>query len=456
VLDDIDTTRLKAALILGSIVLFTGIYLPQLGHGFVKDDFQWLADGRQSLTAMFTRTSGFYRPLVTLSFAFNRATSDLDPFVYGLTNFLLAAGCAFGVGALARTIGLTSSAAFVAAMMWAFNFHGVNMAILWISGRTASFLTLSSILAALTFLHGHRALCLLALTAALLSKEEAVLLPFILFTWSAIRDGSTRSWWVFIPLPLYIAARTWSDAMVPWTAPRYYAFTFEPAALASNLLHYVDRAWTFPIATVLCLWVVIRKAPSVDPDQRRTVVLGAVWFAFAIAITVFLPVRSSLYACWPAVGAAIACAAMTESLFNRVTPARRRGAILGFLLLLLVLVPVYRSRNVRWVEIAELSSETIGLMRTCGTERCDAVILVDDDGTRRNFGNTFGSLAPVATSLFLGRSLPTQIVTRAQDPVDESKPPACRLRIELNGTSLRSRFEGSCGNYMSNTATTGP
>jgi hypothetical protein len=435
----------EALLAGASLLLFAVIYIPQLGHGFVKDDFRWVLDGRQPLSTAWTRTSGFFRPLVTLSFASNYAISGLNPFAYGLTNFLLAACCAIGVGALAKAIGLTPSAAVVAAMMWAFNFHGVNMAILWISGRTALFLTLSSILAALAFLYGRRALCLLAVSAALLSKEEAVFLPVILTAWSAIRGSAMRSWWVFIPLPIYLAARAGSDAMVPWNAPRFYAFTFELEAVSRNLLQYIDRAWTFPVAAALCLWAVSRRAPPIDLNQRRSIIFGAVWFACAIAITVFLPVRSSLYACWPAVGAAITCAAVTDALFSRVTETRSRAAVLTLVVLLLALVPVYRARNTRWVEIAELSSETIDLMRTCGSRRCDTIVLVDDDRTRRNFENTFGGLAGEAANLFLGRAVPVVVVSRSEALSDESGPPACLLRIELNGASLKSQLEGSCG-----------
>ena len=51
------------------------IYLPDIGHGFIKDDFVWIvtsrADNVFDLFALFTETNDFYRPIVGLSFAAN-------------------------------------------------------------------------------------------------------------------------------------------------------------------------------------------------------------------------------------------------------------------------------------------------------------------------------------------------------------------------------------------------
>ena len=47
---------------------FSLAYLPDLGRGFIKDDYAWVAGSRVTsgtdLLALFTRQDGFYRPLV--------------------------------------------------------------------------------------------------------------------------------------------------------------------------------------------------------------------------------------------------------------------------------------------------------------------------------------------------------------------------------------------------------
>src|SRR5215510_4277884 len=98
-------------LILVLLFLFCVIYVPDVGHGFLKDDFQWVIDARQPPAALLTNTNGFFRPLVTLSFRANYELSGLNPYPYGLTNFLLAAACALFVFVLARLLGLATTAA---------------------------------------------------------------------------------------------------------------------------------------------------------------------------------------------------------------------------------------------------------------------------------------------------------------------------------------------------------
>src|SRR5581483_11100607 len=121
--------------------LFGLIYLPALGHGFVKDDFRCIAVARvhsaADVAGIFSSNTGFYRPLVTLSFAFDSALWGLDPRGFASTNLLLLVADAALLFALARQLALPSPAALFAAAVWAFNFHGITMALLWTSGRTA-------------------------------------------------------------------------------------------------------------------------------------------------------------------------------------------------------------------------------------------------------------------------------------------------------------------------------
>ena len=55
------------------LALFSAIYLPDLGHGFVKDDYGWIAASRvrslPELAHLYTTNVGFYRPLVSTTFA---------------------------------------------------------------------------------------------------------------------------------------------------------------------------------------------------------------------------------------------------------------------------------------------------------------------------------------------------------------------------------------------------
>jgi hypothetical protein len=64
-----------AALALAAV--FLAIYVPDVGHGLIKDDFAWIQGSRVAdpgaLLALFTEHVGFYRPLVAMSFAADHA-----------------------------------------------------------------------------------------------------------------------------------------------------------------------------------------------------------------------------------------------------------------------------------------------------------------------------------------------------------------------------------------------
>lgn len=427
----------ELALVLAAI--FCVIYLPDAGHGFVKDDFQWITTARRPWHTALTEAPDFYRPLVTMSFRANYELFGLDSYPYGVTNLAIAAVCAVLVFALARALGSSIGASIFAATAWAFNFHGINMGILWISGRTALLLTMWALLAALTFLHGKKALCLLCISAALLSKEEAVLLPVVLLLWRVVLNDHlhggarwaavTDAWWVLIPVPLYAIARLQTGAMTPFNAPDYYTFTFAPQALARNFLEYCDRSWTFTLTALVFLWCFGRPALTIDSRRFAIAIAGVVWFLCGLAITVFLPLRSNLYACWPSAGAALAGAAIAHGWLERMPVHRVRRVAIAAVLTLAALIPVYHVRNERWVEIADLSRDTMAALDHCTEVDCQAILLEDDPRTRRNFVSTFGEF-DTAARLFLGREVSTFLVSTSAEQSPLSKED-CMLRVRL-------------------------
>ena len=68
-----------------------------MGHGFVADDFLWILDSRVNglagIPSLFFKSTGFYRPIVGLTFAADYAVFGNHPMGYGLTNPALAIVC---------------------------------------------------------------------------------------------------------------------------------------------------------------------------------------------------------------------------------------------------------------------------------------------------------------------------------------------------------------------------
>src|SRR5207244_7232976 len=91
------------------LLFVAAVFLPDIGRGFVRDDFTWVEAGRDALAAPSTvlrpRTPGFYRPLVTASFAIDYALHGVDARGYGFTNLLLYVACTLALGLVARRLG---------------------------------------------------------------------------------------------------------------------------------------------------------------------------------------------------------------------------------------------------------------------------------------------------------------------------------------------------------------
>jgi hypothetical protein len=343
----------------------------------------------------------------------NRSVCGLRPFCYGLTNFLLFAGCAAGVATLGRALSLPIGGAILAAAIWAFNWHGPNGAILWISGRTALLLVLFSTFAAAAFVRKQWIAAAVLTAAAMLSKEEAIALPMILIGWSIV-DGIARGAPPLSRRSLALAAasvvlvifyyvlRTHSGALTPANAPPYYRFSFALPVVLSNLREYLDRSATFA-AVVLVLFVIVGRPQrmSVGLAEREVLLLCAIWWVGSLAITMFLPVRSSLYACWPAVAAALGVAAVASHAWRLVDERRRLRTVFVGLAVPFLLWPVYHARNRALVREAELSTQTLSALQQVVQNRSAGIVvcLRDDRLHRPSLDSAFGGGLQAAADL---------------------------------------------------------
>src|SRR5688572_7231073 len=254
-------------------------YGPTIAGGFIKDDFGWIYHSRltswSSLYSIFANADVFYRPIVQLSFGLTELLFGTNPVPYALTNLGLGIACAAAIYRLARVVGLESWAALVATAVWAFNFHGINMAIAWMSGRTSLLGTLFSVLAAIALLGNRSALAGLFAFAAFLSKEEVVALPLILTIWLMIDRRSLRaSIAPWIALGVYFVLRGLSGAVGIADAPPYYRFTFDPLHVVTNIAEYADRSMTLGTLLLIATVIALRRLPAATSDDWRVMAKG--------------------------------------------------------------------------------------------------------------------------------------------------------------------------------------
>ena len=416
------------------LMVIAAVYLPDIGRGFVKDDFGWIRDARVRLSDplhALSREPGFFRPLVTWSFVFDYQLYGVNARPYGFTNLGLYFLCIAAIWALLREVGLPSASASVGTFAWALNPHGINMAVVWLSGRTSLLLTACATLSAIAFLRRQRIVGSLLLFGALLSKEEATVLPFILIAWlGAFRDEDRRAWTLdtaalFLPLVVYGVLRAQTPALTPNTAPWFYRPTTDLRLLATNVLEYVDRGATFFVLVGLAAWAAYR--PGRPAIARRIVLAGAAWFVGGYALTVWIPVRSSLYSVFPSVGSALICAGAVEA-FRLAPSARSTGDawLAAALASVLAFIPVYQSRNDRWVEPARLSARALREVSAHPPTPYGLVVFEDESAQFASFKDAFGSFAAEAVFEATQRPVDARIEVA---PAAPTGPAAVRYKL---------------------------
>jgi hypothetical protein len=413
-------------------------YAPTLAGGFIRDDFGWIYHSRltgwSSLYSMFANAQVFYRPMVQLSFGLTEWLFGINPLPYALTNLALGIACAIAIYRLARATGLAPWAALTAAAVWAFNFHGINMAVIWLSGRTSLLGTLFSLLSALALVRNRAAAAGILAFAAFLSKEEVIALPLILTIWLIIdRVSIKRSLGLWIALALYFALRNQSGAIGISDAPPFYRFVFDPAHVLTNIVEYADRSSTLAVLVVLAAAIGFARLPKLEDADRRLVVKGLVWLIGGFAATIWLPVRSSLYAVFPSVGTVLMTAAVVAAMARLSHDRRATRLAAAACLLPFVLLPLYWQRNVRWTELRYLSAQTIRAIQSDRPEGTTLVVLHDDLTTRANFRHVFAGLLPEASAIYFGGTVsiwiepPPPEIDPAAKPASDGRTVAFRL-----------------------------
>lgn len=392
-------------------------YAPAVGQGLAKDDFHWIRSSAverlADVPSLLNRHTGFYRPVVALSFAANYAAGGLDPRGYGWTNLALAFVAAGLVAAWARGLGMRWGAALLAAALWLLNFHGIDMAVLWASGRTALLLTCFGLGAAIAASRGRLVTMSLLLLLALLSKEEAILLPIPLLVTLAAAPaprvaGARWTTWVgpvvavTVPLMLYLVLRVRAGAMTLGTAPPFYRFSFDPALVGRNIWEYAGRAGGMAAAAGFVAALAAGFArPVLSVLHQRALVIGITWLVCGFGLTLWLPARSSLYACFPSAGAVLAAGTLADAWWESTAPRARRATVVFALVLPFLLLPAYWKRNARWVRGNRFSAGIVAaLQRSAPDLPASGLVVIHDDRSHRpNIASTFGTLIEDAVVL---------------------------------------------------------
>ncbi|HYN06127.1 MAG TPA: hypothetical protein VES67_01940 [Vicinamibacterales bacterium] len=404
----------------GPILLFLSVYGPSAGHGFVRDDYAWMLhsqlNGWDDLLRVLGSDIGFYRPVVSLTFGFNGWFFGSNSLGYGLTNVLLALGCGWAIASLARALGLPRGAAVLAGALWLVHPDFLPVSVLWISGRTALLMILGATASAAALMRGRLWLSLAWLVVALFSKEEAVLVGFVLFAWLLILSSPPvrpLRWALSAGAveAMYFLARGLAGATNPLNAPPFYRFTFDPATVAGNLAWYLLHAGGLALVVVVIAWLTLRitlagRLPILRPSQL--LLFSLIWILAGLGLTIWLPVRSHLYLALPAVGACLAAAALCAEWWAAASPPRRPLAVGAAIALVVALVPAHLRGAREWTARTDFAATVLGDLGalTAGLPDGSRVVLGDDrNDPRGNLASVFGTMASEASVVASGRPL---------------------------------------------------
>jgi hypothetical protein len=140
-------------------------------------------------------SSGFYRPLLTITFILNAQIAGTSPFIYHITNILLHLLASCLLYLLLERLEYKKAPAFLATLLFAVH-PALTQTVAWIPGRNDSLLAVFVFTAFICFLHyletgarKHLTCHLLAFGAALFTKETAAVLVAVSLLYVFIVPG---------------------------------------------------------------------------------------------------------------------------------------------------------------------------------------------------------------------------------------------------------------------------
>lgn len=193
------------------------VFAGTLGHELVWDDtyfigystevaekggFRALASAEFKSDMTKESATGYYRPIILMSFWIDDMLGASSPFAFHMTNVLLHALCSVLVLVLLRMLLASDAGAIGGALLFAL--HPIHVeSVAFVSGRSDLFAALFCLVSTVYWLKHRRGLSsrpfrdqILSLAAFILacfSKEVALVLPAILISWDYLLPGEKSS-----------------------------------------------------------------------------------------------------------------------------------------------------------------------------------------------------------------------------------------------------------------------
>ena len=406
------------------LIVAAAPHLPFLTGGCITDDAVHLArleslPWREVLST--ADAFGFYRPLQQATYLLDAAVSGHDCGATSrIINLILHLGVAASVFVLARLVLPSTSLAPIAALMFVLAPKVSSTVVFWISARAELLMTLFAVLATIAWvkwIRGGHAAWLGAAAAAymlsLLGKESALLLPLaLLFVPQPSRPRADRIIGYVVLGAATLGLTLIHVGAVPFTETLDEGrYAVNAARLFRSLQSYAGRAIIAPALVVMAIAIAGRSRPrmmSRDSPAVRAVIFGLAWFIAIIGPALPIVLRSEVRLYAPAIGLALAGAAIASSMMNA-----GRIPVAALAVVTMVLGGYQATRSFGEAQAARFSRALVAALRAdraLGAYDGPIALTAADEPTDRLLRNGVGGYA-------------TLVVARALHPEALDEPP---------------------------------
>jgi tetratricopeptide (TPR) repeat protein len=235
------------------LILFLAVmavYINSIFNPFIFDDFALIVDNPYiknfanflyyfNHSVSINGALDFYRPLQTILYAIIYHIFGLNVIPYHFLNIFLQAGDAILIYILLKKI-YPEKISFFVSLLWAI--HPIQTeAVTYISGIADPLCLFFTLLCILLFSQRRYIYAVFSFILALLSKETAVLIPFLIYIYEYSRVSISYS----LPSERY-------NSFKIWTVPFYNGSNNKPVLSVNKVL------WIFPFLGISVLYAILR------------------------------------------------------------------------------------------------------------------------------------------------------------------------------------------------------